>query len=130
MLPRFAQLLIYLLLRFAQLQIYAASLRSVANIFAPLLCSVTNICSLASLSHFPFNGSIKLLQNLHSRGPTKQHFYVWEPHCGYLHKVLTNCCQNIDPPYRKMVSYPHVLYYCRPCLLITSKFCSFAEIKP
>ena len=42
-------------------------------------------CSLASLSHFSFNGSIKLLQSLHSRGPTKQHFYVWEPHCGYLH---------------------------------------------
>ena len=25
--------------------------------------------------------------NMHSRGPTEQHFYVWEPHCGYLHKV-------------------------------------------
>ena len=25
------------------------------------------------------NGAI----NMHSRGPTKQHFYVWEPHCGY-----------------------------------------------
>ena len=22
-----------------------------------------------------------------------------------------NHCQNIDPPYRKIVSYPHVLYY-------------------
>ena len=68
---------------------------------------------------FPFNGSIKLLQNMHSRGPMEQHFYVWEPRCGYLHevkrangainmhsKVLTNRCQNIDPPYRKMVSYP------------------------
>ena len=44
-------------------------------------------CSLASLSRFPFNGSIKLLQNLHSRGSMKQHFYIWEPHCGYLHKV-------------------------------------------
>ena len=43
--------------------------------------------SLASLSRFPFNGSIKLLQNLHSRGPMKQHFYVWEPHCGYLQKT-------------------------------------------
>ena len=43
--------------------------------------------SLSSLSHFPFNGSIKLLQNLHSRGSMKQHFYVWEPRCGYLHKV-------------------------------------------
>ena len=40
--------------------------------------------------------AIKLLQkcvifneaiNLHSRGPTEQHFYVWEPHCGCLHKV-------------------------------------------
>ena len=20
--------------------------------------------------------------NLHSRGPTEQHFYIWEPHCG------------------------------------------------
>ena len=26
-------------------------------------------------------------------------------------KVLMNRCQNIDPPYRKMISYPHVLYY-------------------
>ena len=50
---------------------------------APSLCSVTGGCSLASLSRFPFNGSIKLLQNLHSRGSMKQHFYVWEPHCGY-----------------------------------------------
>ena len=25
--------------------------------------------------------------NMHSRGPTKQYFYVWEPHHGYLHKV-------------------------------------------
>ena len=25
--------------------------------------------------------------NMHSRGPTEQHFYVWEPHRGYLHKV-------------------------------------------
>ena len=22
--------------------------------------------------------------NMHSRGPTEQYFYVWEPHCGYL----------------------------------------------
>ena len=43
--------------------------------------------SLDSLSRFPFNGSIKLLQNLHSRGSMKQDFYVWEPHCGYLNKV-------------------------------------------
>ena len=28
-----------------------------------------------------------------------------------IQKVLTNRCQNIDPPYRKMVSYPHVLYH-------------------
>ena len=25
--------------------------------------------------------------NMHSRGPTEQHFYVWEPHHGYLHKL-------------------------------------------
>ena len=43
--------------------------------------------SIASLCRFPFNGSIKLLQNLHSIGSMKQHFYVWEPRCGYLHKV-------------------------------------------
>ena len=53
----------------------------------PRFAQLLGGCSLASLSHFPFNGSIKLLQNLHSRGPTKQHFYVWEPRCGYLHKV-------------------------------------------
>ena len=75
----------------------APLLRSVTG-DAPSVCSVTRgmlPCfaqllggrSLASLSRFPFNGSIKLLQNLHSRGPTKQHFYVWEPRCGYLHKV-------------------------------------------
>ena len=75
-LPNFAQSLIYLLHHFAQSQIYAPSLRSVAG-----------GCSLASLCRFPFNGSIKLLQNLHSRGSMKQHFYVWEPHCGYLRKV-------------------------------------------
>ena len=23
---------------------------------------------------------------MHSRGPTKQYFYVWQPHRGYLHK--------------------------------------------
>ena len=126
MLSRFPQSLIYLLHRFAQslsIQWFhqiAPSLLSVANIFAPSLCSVANICSLASLSRFPFNGSIKLLQNLHSRGPTKQHFYVWEPRCGYLHKVLTNCFQNIDPPYRKMVSYPHVLYYSSPQFALRS----------
>ena len=26
-------------------------------------------------------------KNMHSRGPTEQHFYVWEPHRGCLHKV-------------------------------------------
>ena len=26
--------------------------------------------------------------NMHSRGPTEQHFYVWEPHCGYLISIL------------------------------------------
>ena len=30
-----------------------------------------------------FNGAI----NMHSGGPTEQHFYVWDPRCGYLHKV-------------------------------------------
>ena len=29
--------------------------------------------------------------NLHSRGPTEQYFYVWEPHCGCLHKVKKVC---------------------------------------
>ena len=24
---------------------------------------------------------------MHSRGPTESYFYVWEPRCGYLHKV-------------------------------------------
>ena len=65
----------------------APSLRSVTGGDAPLLRSVAGGRSLASLSRFPFNGSIKLLQNLHSRGSMKQHFYVWEPRCGYLHKV-------------------------------------------
>ena len=30
--------------------------------------------------------SIKAI-NMHSRGPTEQYFYTWEPHRGYLHKV-------------------------------------------
>ena len=25
--------------------------------------------------------------NMHSRGSMEQHFYIWEPRCGYLHKV-------------------------------------------
>ena len=29
--------------------------------------------------------------NLHSRGPTEQYFYVWESHCGCLHKVKKVC---------------------------------------
>ena len=29
--------------------------------------------------------------NLHSRGSTEQYFYVWEPHCGCLHKVKKVC---------------------------------------
>ena len=29
--------------------------------------------------------------NLHSRGPTEQHFYVWELHRGCLHKVKKVC---------------------------------------
>ena len=29
--------------------------------------------------------------NLHSRGPTEQYFYVWDPHCGCLHKVKKVC---------------------------------------
>ena len=29
----------------------------------------------------------RIAKNLHYRGSTEQHFYVWEPHCGYLHKV-------------------------------------------
>ena len=32
-----------------------------------------------------------------------------KPHL--LISVLMNRCQNIDPPYRKMSWYPHVLYY-------------------
>ena len=73
----------------------APSLRSVARGMLPRFAQSLGGRSLASLSRFPFNSSIKLLQNLHSRRPTKQHFYVWEPRCGYLHEV------------KKMVSYPH-----------------------
>ena len=29
--------------------------------------------------------------NMHSRGPTEQYFYIWEPHCGCLHKVKKVC---------------------------------------
>ena len=63
----------------------APSLRSVTGGTLPHFAQSLGGCSLASHSRFPFNGSIKLLQNLHSRRPTKQHFHVWEPRC--LHKV-------------------------------------------
>ena len=82
MLPRFAQSL-----EGCSLVCTVAGGRSLASLShwgdAPSLRSVTGGCSLASLSCFPFNGSIKLLQNLHSRGSMKQHFYVWEPRCEY-----------------------------------------------
>ena len=29
--------------------------------------------------------------NTHSRGLTEQHSYIWEPHCGCLHKVKKVC---------------------------------------
>ena len=46
--------------------------------------------------------------------PAKPYKYHREPRGAieYAFKmVLTNCCQNIDPSYRKLCSYPHVLYY-------------------
>ena len=30
--------------------------------------------------------------NMHSRGPTEQHSYVWDPDCGYLLKVKKCPC--------------------------------------
>ena len=81
--------------RFAQSLRDAPSFRSVAG-GAPRFASSLGGRSLASLSLFPFNGSIKLLQNLHSRGPTKQHFCVWEPRCGYLHKVAKILIHHIE----------------------------------
>ena len=65
----------------------APSLRSVTGGMLSHFAQSLGGCSLALLSRYPFNGSIKLLNNLHSRGSMKQHFYVWEPRCGYLHKV-------------------------------------------
>ena len=65
----------------------APSLCLAAGGMLPRFAQSLGGCSLASLSRFPFNVSIKLLQKLHSRRPTKQRFYVWEPCCGYLHKV-------------------------------------------
>ena len=74
----------------------APSLRSVAGGMLPRFAQLLGGCSIAPLSRFPFNGSIKLLQNLHSRGSTKQHFYVWEPRCGYLHKVAKILIHHIE----------------------------------
>ena len=79
----------------------------------PSLCSVAVGCSLASLSRFPFNSSIKLLQNLHSRGSMKQHFYVWEPRCGTIYKVpmhmhsfaLENSIANLVVSYIRFNTY-------------------------
>ena len=95
------------------------SLRSVTRGTLPHFVQSLGGPSITSLSRFPFNGFIKLLQNLHSRGSMKQHFFIWEPRCGYLHKVKrangainmhwkgsNESLPNIDPPYGKMVSYP------------------------
>ena len=74
--------------------------------------------SLASFSHFPFNGSIKLLQNLHSRGSMKQHFYVWEPRCGYLLKVKkVSWCPLTEGGHRLAIILENVLVPPTPILL-------------
>ena len=84
MLPHFAQSLgecsLASLSRWGMLPCFAQSLggRSLTLLShwgdTPLLRSVTGGTSLTSLSRFPFKGSIKLLQNLRSRGSMKQHF--------------------------------------------------------
>ena len=119
MLPRFAQSLGRCSLTSLSRWGDAPSLRSVARGTLHRFAQSLGGRSLASLSCFPFNDSIKLLQNLHSRGSMKQHFYVWEPRCGYLHKLKrangainmhskgsNESLPNIDSPYGKMVSYP------------------------
>ena len=62
---------------------------------APKMCWYPQIGKLCWYPH-----ANKLLQkcvifnkaiNLHSRGPTEQHFYVWEPRRGCLHKVKKVC---------------------------------------
>ena len=74
-------------------------------------------CSLDSLSHFPFNGSIKLLQNLHSRGSMKQHFYIWEPRCGYLLKVKkVSWCPLIEEGHCLAIILENVLV--SPCSIV------------
>ena len=67
----------------------------------PLLCSVafhSMVPSNWKMCWYPHTN--KLFQkcvifnetiNLHSRGSTEQHFYVWEPRCGCLHKVKKVC---------------------------------------
>ena len=90
---------------------YTPSLRSVAGGMLPCFAQSLGGRFLASLSHFPFNGSIKFLQNLHSRGSIKQHFYVWEPCCGYLLKVKkkVSWCPLIEEGHRLAIILENVL---------------------
>ena len=96
----------------------------------------TFIVKAISITNAWYPYAIKLLQkcaifneaiNMHSRGPTEQHFLIWEPHRGCLHKVKkcpgapslkrANGAINMHsrgptlPSKWKMVSYPQLLYY-------------------
>ena len=62
--------------------------------FIAMTISITNAWYKGKVHWYPHAN--KLLQkyaisnkaiNIHSRGPTEQHFFVWEPDCGCLHKV-------------------------------------------
>ena len=48
--------------------------------------------------------------NMHSRGQTEQHFYVWEPRCGYLLKVeKVSLCHLIEEGHRFAIILETVL---------------------
>ena len=55
--------------------------------------------------------------NMHFRGPTEQHFYVWEPHCGYLLKVKkVSLCPLIEEGHRLAIILENVLV--PPCSIL------------
>ena len=61
--------------------------------------------------------------NMHSSGPTEQHFYIWEPRCGYLHKVKKNVLVPlIEEGHRLAIILENVLV--PPCSILLNNFMS------
>ena len=55
--------------------------------------------------------------NMHFRGPTEQHFYIWEPRCGYLLKVKkVSLCPLIEEGHSLAIILENVLV--PPCSIL------------